>query len=396
MPIDLFGPSRAAFGVAGLTCAYGLMQTFFSPAIGTIVDHVGFTTVCFSMAALPLVGVDNSSRDMPLKPRIKSWLFALIGKDPEAVVVSFCSGDEALSRAMCEEIRRLEPSRRHFEAHANESWRDLRRRFRGYRIGLAPVLFTGDASFRGLRRAALLLAPTKILAYNTRLERHHLSSTLASWLFLRGVPLDRIFLRPRWLFPWKRDKTIRPDISSPSPGPSARPEAPFDRNPHSVFSVSRFRTAAPCGCSTFFARSRANSISCCTRFQKAPKPASRRCSNWSRKFIWSPSRAIASHDGRRLVPPEAGEYRSPAMQRLIDARETDLLQVEYTYLARYGGDILVEHDVTFDLYAQVHSRRRRHQLLVGSVAMAAFRASIHPEIPPRGRDVGKRSLAVGY
>ncbi len=57
MPIDLFGPSRAAFGVAGLTCAYGLMQTFFSPAIGTIVDHVGFTTVCFSMAALPLVGV---------------------------------------------------------------------------------------------------------------------------------------------------------------------------------------------------------------------------------------------------------------------------------------------------------------------------------------------------
>jgi hypothetical protein len=57
LPIDLFGPARAAFGVAALTFAYGLMQTFVSPAIGSIVDHVGFTTVCFSVAALPLVGV---------------------------------------------------------------------------------------------------------------------------------------------------------------------------------------------------------------------------------------------------------------------------------------------------------------------------------------------------
>lgn len=57
LPIDLFGPARAAFGIAVLTFAYGLMQTFVSPAIGSIVDHFGFTTVCFSVAALPLVGV---------------------------------------------------------------------------------------------------------------------------------------------------------------------------------------------------------------------------------------------------------------------------------------------------------------------------------------------------
>ncbi len=57
MPIDMFGPARAAFGVAALTFAYGLMQTVFSFAIGTVVDHVGFTAVCYSMAALPLLGV---------------------------------------------------------------------------------------------------------------------------------------------------------------------------------------------------------------------------------------------------------------------------------------------------------------------------------------------------
>ena len=28
------------------------------------------------------------------------------------------------------------------------------------------------------------------------------------------------------------------------------------------------------------------------------------------------------------------------------------LQVEYTQLAEYGGDVLVEHDVTFDLFAR--------------------------------------------
>jgi ACS family hexuronate transporter-like MFS transporter len=57
MPIDMFGPSRAGFGVAALTFAYGLMQAFLSPMIGSVVDHVGFRTVCFAMAAMPLAGV---------------------------------------------------------------------------------------------------------------------------------------------------------------------------------------------------------------------------------------------------------------------------------------------------------------------------------------------------
>jgi ACS family hexuronate transporter-like MFS transporter len=57
LPIDVFGPGRAAFSVAALTCGYGLMQTFVSPAIGSIVDHFGFRAVCFAVSALPLVGV---------------------------------------------------------------------------------------------------------------------------------------------------------------------------------------------------------------------------------------------------------------------------------------------------------------------------------------------------
>jgi MFS transporter, ACS family, hexuronate transporter len=57
LPIDLFGPRRAAFGVAVLTFAYGLLQAFASPVIGGMVQHFGFKAVCVTMSVLPLVGV---------------------------------------------------------------------------------------------------------------------------------------------------------------------------------------------------------------------------------------------------------------------------------------------------------------------------------------------------
>src|SRR5207248_9954336 len=66
------------------------------------------------------------------------------------------------------------------------------------------------------------------------------------------------------------------------------------------------------------------------------------------------------------------EYRSPAMREALAAEKRafgyELLQVEYTQLAEYGGDILVEHDVTFDLFTQV--ARRAHTL---SAAWDAWR-----------------------
>ncbi len=57
LPIDMFGPGRAAFGVAALTLAYGGMQAMSSPLIGRIVDRQGFSAVCLWMAGTPLLGV---------------------------------------------------------------------------------------------------------------------------------------------------------------------------------------------------------------------------------------------------------------------------------------------------------------------------------------------------
>ncbi|HEU0138100.1 MAG TPA: hypothetical protein VFQ79_00235, partial [Bryobacteraceae bacterium] len=48
--------------------------------------------------------------------RLKKLWFRLIRKDPEAVVVSFLTGEEPAARAMLEEIRALVPDRHHYAA----------------------------------------------------------------------------------------------------------------------------------------------------------------------------------------------------------------------------------------------------------------------------------------
>jgi hypothetical protein len=108
-----------------------------------------------------------------VKQRLKQLLFRLLGKDPEAVVVTFCSGDAELCRRMAEEVRSLVPDRRHFMA-TEENWPKLRRELRKFRIGLAPVMLGGRPS--ALRRAAYRLAPRKILARS--IARSHLSAPL--------------------------------------------------------------------------------------------------------------------------------------------------------------------------------------------------------------------------
>ena len=305
-----------------------------------------------------------------MKARIKYWLFRLLGKDPEAVIVSFCSGEEHLARAMCEEIRQLEPKRRHFQVGPfreapGKSLGTIGRRFRSYRIGLAPVLFTDDPAYRGLRVTAFLMAPTKILAYNSRLERHHLSlkSPVASWLFARGVPLDRIFLRPRWLVPdffkAPNNRTMRPKghrVIEGRPRVSTRRSiavlTPYFPYPLSHGGAVRMfhllRETAKEFDIVLYAFTEGEIadddlkplLEFVTRVYLVAKPR-------YREPRWS-----------TLKPPEVCEYRSPEMKSLLRDRQTDLLQVEYTHLADYGGDILVEHDVTFDLYAQIRARRK--------------------------------------
>jgi glycosyltransferase involved in cell wall biosynthesis len=294
-----------------------------------------------------------------VKQRLKQWIFRLLGKDPEAVVVTFCSGDAELCRRMADEVRTLVPDRRHFVA-TEENWPKLRRELRQFRIGLAPVMLGGPSS--ALRRAAYRLAPRKILAYNSRLERHHLRFDLASFLFWRGVALDRIYLRP-WWWPWpKREHSIAPGGYRVLEGRACSPErrrvavlSPYFPFPLSHGGAVRIfnllREIAREFDVELFAFTDGNDepetapvLEFCARVVLVRKPR-------YREPRWS-----------TVGPPDVHEFHSPAMQQALVRERVafgfQVLQVEYTHLASYGGDILVEHDVTFDLFGQIARRER--------------------------------------
>jgi MFS transporter, ACS family, hexuronate transporter len=55
LPVDLFGPERSGFAIAGLVFAYGLMQLGLSPAIGHRLDRDGYAAVCWILAVTPLM-----------------------------------------------------------------------------------------------------------------------------------------------------------------------------------------------------------------------------------------------------------------------------------------------------------------------------------------------------
>lgn len=55
LPVDLFGPQRAALSISGLTASFGLMHAIVSPVIGKWSQTVGWEPVCLAAAVLPLI-----------------------------------------------------------------------------------------------------------------------------------------------------------------------------------------------------------------------------------------------------------------------------------------------------------------------------------------------------
>jgi polysaccharide biosynthesis protein PslH len=306
---------------------------------------------------------------------VKHSLYKLFGKDPEAVVVSFLSGPAPLALRMVEQIRELVPEREHFAVAPDDEPLEIpgvtvvplsafRRVLGRKRIGLAPVLYSSGPKYRPLRRAAWRTAPHKILAFNERLERHHLrlGTAIASWLFVRGVPLDRIFLRPGWLFPWKSDRSVFPSGSAVYQGrplsaqrPRAAVVSPYFPYPLSHGGAVRIFHLLREAARDFdvFLFSFAGDLD-----QADLDPVLALCA----RVTVVPNNRYREPRWASLDPPETHEFRSAALQRLLAEAvrefEIRLVQVEYTHMASYRGDILVAHDVTFDLYRQIHQREQ--------------------------------------
>lgn len=359
-----------------------------------------------------------------MKTALKRIIFRLLGKDPEAIVVTFATGDPTLVEEMFAEIQRLVPDRKHVLTTAADYsgsstfaiYRELRRRFHHYRIGQAPVLFDRDPQYTALRRAVFLYARTKILAYNSRLERHQLRlrSPIASILFLRGVPLDRIFLRPQWLVPWKKDRSVHPanieEFEGRPLSPRRRriailsPYFPFPLAHGGAVRIFNLLREMSAEFDIFFfsfrdsetAASLQPVLDLCARVILAGKPR-------YREPRWS-----------TLTPPEVHEFHSPAMSaalaRVRAEDKIEALQVEYTMLAPYRGDVLIEHDVTFALYRQIRDRapslaarwehwrwrrfeskwiRRYPKVVVMSEQDRALLANVNVVVIPNGVDLAR-------
>ena len=97
-----------------------------------------------------------------LRTHLKQWLYRLLGKDPEAVIVTFATGDPGLCRRMAQEIRELVPDRRHFLA-TEQNWPELRIELQRYRIGLVLVMLP--------RQPSPLRRPPKAVQHPLRPER---------------------------------------------------------------------------------------------------------------------------------------------------------------------------------------------------------------------------------
>ena len=56
LPVDAYGQSRAAFAVALLTMAFGVLNLIMGPLVGRVVTTHGFAPVCYVCAFCPLIG----------------------------------------------------------------------------------------------------------------------------------------------------------------------------------------------------------------------------------------------------------------------------------------------------------------------------------------------------
>jgi glycosyltransferase involved in cell wall biosynthesis len=258
---------------------------------------------------------------------------------------------------MRRELREILPGFEHREVElipgesAGSLWLRLMREFAPFSIAHTAALI-GPETDASVFRAALALAPTRMLAYDSHGERFHLSwhAPLSSLLFLKGWPVDKIYLRP-----WRDDTVHFPEILrfSGCPVDSTKKTiavlSPYLPWPLSHGGAVRIYNLLKVCSSRYnlhllaFTESKdaaeigpLQEICCGVTLVQKPE---------FRRLRWA-----------SLLPAEVVEYDTPAMHEALRDVKRDLLQTEFTQLAGYGGDVLVEHDVTMDLAAQEHAR----------------------------------------
>ncbi len=238
--------------------------------------------------------------------------------------------------------------------------------FRGSSIRLAAVMLTPNVPLRRLRLLALLLAPANLLAFNEDLNHFMLRPRCIPAILRHGIWRVRNFLR--WQFSTGKNAAI------PPPEPAAEWTAPritiFEgrsagrtrvliASPYVPFPLSHggavriynlMRRAAECFDQILIA------------FTETGDPPPPELLQICAQIV------LVRRTGSHLQPasnrPDAvEEFDSPVfhdtLRNVVRDWQPQIAQLEFTQMAQYAKDcapartILVEHDITFDLYTQL-------------------------------------------
>jgi polysaccharide biosynthesis protein PslH len=294
---------------------------------------------------------------MPLalsKPLKSLWhrLLQAFGIDPEPLIATLWLGNDNACAAMEATMKRLLPGYRHITVRPSSAATaagELALATRGHRVGMVAALPQGW-------RTALRIAPLRTMAFNQHGENWFIDwrDPISSALFLGGLRTDRIKLRP-WFWPLAKPRTVAPHQVTTVEG---RPPSPL-RAPFAVLSPYLPWPLGHGGAVRIYSllneASRQFDIHLYAFTEDGHAPDLGPLTQICRSITYVEKPHYREPRWSTHLPPEVHEYNSPAMRQAMHGVRP--LQVEYTQLASYPGDILVEHDVTFDLYSQVHRQR---------------------------------------
>ncbi len=245
--------------------------------------------------------------------------------------------------------------------------------FRGSSIRLAAVMLTPNVPLRRLRLLAVLLAPVNLLAFNENLDDFMLRPRCIPAILRHGLWRLKNFFR--WHFGARPDGPASlaqtheaPTHDAPPPEPaqpvtifggrSARPRV-LIASPYVPYPLSHGGAVRMYNLMRRAAESFDQILVACTDAAAAPPPE---------LLDICAQVVLVRRTGSHLQPASnrpdtVEEFDSPdfrsALRQAVRDWQPQIAQLEFTQMAQYAADcapartILVEHDITFDLYSQM-------------------------------------------
>ncbi len=237
--------------------------------------------------------------------------------------------------------------------------------FRGSSIRLAAVMLTPNVPLRRLRVLALLLAPLNVLAFNEDLNHFMLRPRSVPAIVRHGLWRARNFLR------WHLDG--RRGAAAPIPGPPLPEPSVTVFNGRAATAKPRVLIASPY---VPFPLSHGGAVRMYNLMRRAAGWIDQILVAFTETADPPPAelleicvqvvlvRRTGSHlQGAGNRPDVVEEFDSPtfraALRQAVSDWQPAVAQLEFTQMAQYAEDcapartILVEHDITFDLYTQL-------------------------------------------